>query len=82
MHNITDGNLSSYTLASDPNRVIINDLASKCGPGGSDIRINYKLNLDLRVLGVSVKPTFSDTASFECPISSSDIEVSLALASA
>jgi hypothetical protein len=29
----------------------------------------------LKVLGVSVKPTFSDRASFECPISSDQISV-------
>jgi hypothetical protein len=55
---------------------MISDDVEKCGTGGSDIKINYKLDLHLKVLGVSVKPTFSDSASFECPISSSQIEVS------
>jgi hypothetical protein len=52
------------------------DDVEKCATGGSDIKINYKLDLHLKVLGISVKPTFSDSASFECPISSSQIEVS------
>ena len=53
------------------------DLYSKCGGDGSteDITIDYDLYLKLKVVGITVDPTISSSASFDCPISASDIEV-------
>lgn len=67
----------NYTLAKDPNKVILNDLIKKCGiSGGSaqDITVDYDLNLKLKILGITIDPTVSNSASFECPITASDIE--------
>ncbi|WRT69696.1 uncharacterized protein IL334_006686 [Kwoniella shivajii] len=51
--------------------------SSKCGISGgavSDITVDYDLYLKLKILGVTVSPTISNSASFECPITASDIE--------
>ncbi|KAE8542520.1 hypothetical protein D1P53_001299 [Cryptococcus gattii VGV] len=66
----------NYTLAKDPNKVILNDLIKKCGISGSaqDITIDYDLNMKLKILGITIDPTVSNSASFECPITASDIE--------
>ncbi|ORY34783.1 hypothetical protein BCR39DRAFT_514697 [Naematelia encephala] len=67
----------NYTTAADPNRVVLNDLISKCGILSgvkSDITVDYDLLLKLKVLGVSISPTVSGSASFECPITESDLE--------
>ncbi|WVQ74987.1 hypothetical protein IAR50_004595 [Cryptococcus sp. DSM 104548] len=66
-----------YTLANDPDKTILNDLISKCGILGTtteDITVDYDLNLNLKILGLTVNPTISNSASFECPITESDIE--------
>ncbi|XAO25632.1 hypothetical protein I312_104460 [Cryptococcus bacillisporus CA1280] len=59
-----------------PNKVILNDLIKKCGISGSaqDITIDYDLNMKLKILGITIDPTISNSASFECPITASDIE--------
>ncbi|KAL0249929.1 hypothetical protein I308_103232 [Cryptococcus tetragattii IND107] len=59
-----------------PNKVILNDLIKKCGIAGSaqDITIDYDLNMKLKILGITIDPTVSNSASFECPITASDIE--------
>nr|XP_019043544.1 hypothetical protein I302_08123 [Kwoniella bestiolae CBS 10118]OCF22474.1 hypothetical protein I302_08123 [Kwoniella bestiolae CBS 10118] len=67
----------NYTLAKDPNQVILKDLISKCGISGGakkDITVDYDLYLKLKILGVTVSPTISNSASFECPITASDIQ--------
>ncbi|WVQ95829.1 hypothetical protein IAU59_002928 [Kwoniella sp. CBS 9459] len=67
----------NYSLAKDPNKVILNDLIKKCGIlGGTtqDITVDYDLHLKLKILGITVSPTISNSASFECPITASDIE--------
>ncbi|WWD20304.1 hypothetical protein CI109_104780 [Kwoniella shandongensis] len=53
------------------------DVVEKCGiTGGSvqDITVDYDLRLKLKVLGLTISPTISNSASFECPITSKDIE--------
>ncbi|EIW71546.1 hypothetical protein TREMEDRAFT_60470 [Tremella mesenterica DSM 1558] len=67
----------NYSLALDPNKVILNDLISKCGVTGgttSDITIDYDLHMKLSVLGINVHPTISSSATFDCPISADEIE--------
>ena len=69
----------SYTSAADPDRTVLSDLSSKCGVGGGavqDITVNYDLDLHLKILGISIQPKLSSSASFPCPISASDISVS------
>jgi hypothetical protein len=84
---------ASYTTAIDPQRVILNDILSKCGIGGdsgtkSPIKVNYDLTLKLKVrtafvqsswqiLGVTISPTISNSASFDCPVTEADIQVGL-----
>ncbi|KAF8610520.1 hypothetical protein BDV93DRAFT_483817 [Ceratobasidium sp. AG-I] len=66
----------NYTEAIDPNKTIIKDIAVKCGFIGnskSDIPVNYQLTLKLKILGVTISPSFSGSASFSCPLKASDI---------
>ncbi|QRW00193.1 glycoside hydrolase family 28 protein [Ceratobasidium sp. AG-Ba] len=66
----------NYTESIDPNRAIIKDIAVKCGFIGntkSDIPVNYQLTLKLKVLGLTISPSFSGSASFSCPLQASDI---------
>ncbi|KAG9102817.1 hypothetical protein FRC06_001006 [Ceratobasidium sp. 370] len=66
----------NYTEAIDPNKAIIKDIAVKCGFIGntkSDIPVNYQLTLKLKVLGLTISPSFSGSASFSCPLQASDI---------
>ncbi|KAF8759131.1 hypothetical protein RHS01_02649 [Rhizoctonia solani] len=66
----------NYTEAIDPNRKIIQDIAVKCGFIGnskSDIPVDYKLTLKLKIAGVTISPSFSGSASFACPLKASDI---------
>ena len=60
-------------MAADPNKVILTDLISKCGNPPQDITIDYDLDLQLKILGVSIDPKLSSSATFTCPISSGDI---------
>lgn len=66
----------NYTESIDPNKKIIQDIAVKCGFIGnskSDIPVNYKLTLKLKILGLTISPSFSGSASFSCPLQASDI---------
>jgi len=58
-----------YTESIDPNSAIITDIASKClGSPPSDLTINYKITVGVRVLMVTIAPTISNSLSFACPI--------------
>ena len=75
----------NYTTAADPNQVILRDLLAKCGGNGGaaqDITIDYDLDLQLKILGVSIDPKLSSSASFTCPISADDLQVSQLVQSA
>ncbi|KZV72880.1 hypothetical protein PENSPDRAFT_329061 [Peniophora sp. CONT] len=61
-----------YTADIDPDQAIIKDILQKC-LAGSDLDVNYKLSVDVRVLSVPVKRTISQSASFKCPIDSSSV---------
>ncbi|KAF8559797.1 hypothetical protein OG21DRAFT_1594593 [Imleria badia] len=68
-----------YTTTMSSSAQIIADLETKCGIGGgtvSDITVNYDITLGLRVLFFTVSPTISNSASFKCPLTASDIGVS------
>jgi LEA14-like dessication related protein len=67
----------SYKKSLDPNNDILVDLATKCGVIGSNksnISVNYKITLGIRFLFVTVSPSVSNSFSFECPMSKSDLE--------
>ncbi|KZT26414.1 hypothetical protein NEOLEDRAFT_1113225 [Neolentinus lepideus HHB14362 ss-1] len=67
----------SYNSSTDPSQAVIKDIASKCGFGGgskSDLVVDYKLTLGLRVLAITISPVINNQLSFACPLSESDIE--------
>ncbi|KAH8995395.1 hypothetical protein EDB92DRAFT_201737 [Lactarius akahatsu] len=64
-----------YTESIDPTSAIITDIAAKClASPQKDLTIKYELTVGVKVFFVSVSPTISDSISFTCPISSSDLE--------
>ncbi|KAL5529714.1 hypothetical protein ACEPAG_5699 [Sanghuangporus baumii] len=64
----------TYNLQSDSNQVVLRDLLSKCGFTGTkqDITVDYEITLGIKIIAITVSPTFSSTFSFDCP--TSDIE--------
>jgi hypothetical protein len=66
-----------YTETIDPSHAILNDLASKCGTQQKDLTISYKLTVGVKVFFITVSPTISNPISFVCPISQSNLQVSL-----
>ncbi|OCB89809.1 hypothetical protein A7U60_g2990 [Sanghuangporus baumii] len=58
----------------DSNQVVLKDLLSKCGFTGTkeDITVDYKITLGIKIIVITISPTFSSSFSFECP--TSDIE--------
>jgi len=73
--NFTFPFLFDYTTSIDPSFAIITDIAEKClASPQADLTIKYVLNVGVRVFFVSVSPTISNSVSFACPISTSDIE--------
>jgi hypothetical protein len=66
----------TYTQSIDPSSAIITDIAEKC-LGQTDLTVNYQLTVGVRVFFVSVSPTISNSISFACPISTSDLEALL-----
>ncbi|KAI0256947.1 hypothetical protein BJV78DRAFT_1117445 [Lactifluus subvellereus] len=71
-----------YTESIDPNRLIIDDLANKCGAKQQDLTVNYKLTVGVKVFFITVSPTISNPISFVCPISASTLQVSFPMSSA
>ncbi|KAJ1971515.1 hypothetical protein H4R35_005216 [Dimargaris xerosporica] len=59
-----------YDPAKDPKRVVLNDLVRKCGLSGKrePLKINYKVDVHVKVLAITVSPTIEDSATFDCPI--------------
>jgi hypothetical protein len=69
-----------YKMSSDPNKKILIDLLTKCGILGgnkSKISVDYKITLGLRILFITISPVVSNSFGFDCPITSSDISVSI-----
>ncbi|KIK30928.1 hypothetical protein PISMIDRAFT_669858 [Pisolithus microcarpus 441] len=65
-----------YSTTMPSSAEILANLATQCGLTGgtkSDITIDYDITLGLRVLFFTVSPTVSSSASFLCPLSSSDL---------
>ncbi|KAI0093666.1 hypothetical protein BDY19DRAFT_989219 [Irpex rosettiformis] len=67
----------NYTTSIDPNLSILSDLAGRCGLGGgsqSQIKVDYSIKLDFKVLFIPIKPTIKNSASFSCPFDQQDLE--------
>jgi LEA14-like dessication related protein len=64
-----------YTKSIDPTSTIITDIASKClSSPPSDLTINYKITVGVRVFMVTISPTISNSLSFACPIDSASLQ--------
>ncbi|PAV24018.1 hypothetical protein PNOK_0108600 [Pyrrhoderma noxium] len=65
----------TYNLSDDTNKSVLEDLLSKCGITGTkeNIDIDYKITLGIRILFITVSPSFSNSFSFECPVDSNDL---------
>jgi hypothetical protein len=60
-----------YDPTNDKNQAILSDIATKCGLLGGQkqpLTVNYKIQLAVKVLFITVHPTVSSSASFDCPI--------------
>ena len=74
--NFTFPFLFDYTTSIDPSFAIITDIAEKClGNPQTDLTIKYVLTVGVKVFFVSVSPTITNSVSFGCPITTSEIEV-------
>ncbi|BGP13929.1 hypothetical protein JCM10213_002573 [Rhodosporidiobolus nylandii] len=66
----------NYTTSYDSDLSVLKDIATKCGfLGGSksQLTVNYKVKTKVKVIAVTVSPSFSSAASFDCPLSQSDL---------
>jgi len=66
----------NYNSTADPKGAIILDLATKCGVNGgakTNINVNYKITLGIRILLITVSPVISNQFNFPCPLQASDI---------
>ncbi|KIK57692.1 hypothetical protein GYMLUDRAFT_45857 [Collybiopsis luxurians FD-317 M1] len=66
-----------YEFSSDPNYAILIDMAKKCGVlGGSqaDLTVDYKIQVDVRILVVTISPTVSNSFSISCPFDESTLK--------
>ncbi|KAF8478426.1 hypothetical protein DFH94DRAFT_55927 [Russula ochroleuca] len=70
-----------YTTSIDPTFAIITDIAEKCNSSQSDLTIRYKITIGVRIFFVTISPSISNTLSFTCPISESDLQVRLLIPS-
>jgi len=67
----------SYKKSLDPSNKILVDIATKCGfIGGSktQITVDYKISLALKIVFFTISPVVSNSMSFDCPLSQSDIQ--------
>ncbi|CAG8570644.1 3395_t:CDS:2, partial [Acaulospora colombiana] len=60
-----------YSSKIDPDYTILTDIAKKCGLIGNNktkLEIDYTLTLSVKVLLISISPSFNKNAFFDCPI--------------
>ncbi|KAH9813036.1 hypothetical protein DFH28DRAFT_374464 [Melampsora americana] len=65
----------NYTTTFDPKHAILADIAYKCGFLGAKktpIKISFDITLKLKILAISISPTFSSSNTFTCPLKQSD----------
>jgi len=75
--NFTFPLMLTYNSTQAEANAIFSDLASKCGLTGgakSNLNINYKITLGIRILMATISPTISNTFSFPCPITAAEIK--------
>jgi len=61
----------NYNADLDPGYEILTDIARKCGLIGNNktkLEIDYTLTLSVKVLLISISPSFNKNALFDCPI--------------
>ncbi|GAA6026994.1 hypothetical protein JCM8097_006024 [Rhodosporidiobolus ruineniae] len=66
----------NYTTSYDSDLSVIKDIATKCGflgSSASQLTVNYKVKTKVKVIAVTIDPSFSSSASFDCPLSESDV---------
>ncbi|GAA5978865.1 hypothetical protein JCM11641_003594 [Rhodosporidiobolus odoratus] len=66
----------NYTTSYDSDLSVLKDIATKCGFLGStatQLTVNYKVKTKVKVIAITVEPSFSSSASFDCPLDQSDI---------
>ncbi|GAA5841560.1 hypothetical protein JCM11251_001260 [Rhodosporidiobolus azoricus] len=66
----------NYTTSYDSDLSVLRDIATKCGFLGStksQLTVNYKVKTKVKVIAVTISPSFSSSARFDCPLSESDI---------
>jgi hypothetical protein len=66
----------SYNSTQAQANAIFSDLATKCGVSGgktSNLKIDYKIILGIRILMAVIHPVISNTFSFPCPITPKEI---------
>jgi len=65
-----------YQTSLDPNNKILVDLAEKCGIIGtkSNLKVQYKITLGLEIAFVTISPSISNTFTFPCPLTASDLQ--------
>ncbi|GAA5862251.1 hypothetical protein JCM8547_007783 [Rhodosporidiobolus lusitaniae] len=66
----------NYTTSYDSDLSVLKDIATKCGflgSSSSQLTVNYKVKTKVKVIAVTVDPSFSSSASFDCPLSESDL---------
>jgi len=61
-----------YTLASDPSRTVLTDLANKC-TANQDLTVNYKITLGLQIVVATISPVISNSFTFACPLNGSEL---------
>jgi len=64
-----------YSTSIDPKNLILLDLAEKCGILGTktDLTVNYKITVGVQILFVTISPSISNTFTFACPLTASDL---------
>ncbi|SAM09517.1 hypothetical protein [Absidia glauca] len=68
-----------YDPMTDPDQIILNDLADRCGLTGGeprDLSIAYTIHVTAKVLFVSVHPTINSQSTFPCPIQNNTVSLS------
>ncbi|PFH54190.1 hypothetical protein AMATHDRAFT_53030 [Amanita thiersii Skay4041] len=75
--NVTFPFAIQYKASDDPQYNVLRDLAQKCGVGNgvqSNINVNYKITLGLRILFITISPVVSNSMNFACPADPQEIQ--------
>ncbi|KAJ3476082.1 hypothetical protein NLI96_g11406 [Meripilus lineatus] len=68
----------TYSESADTNFAVLRDIAGRCGlvdgAASQNLDVRYKITLAFKVLFIPIKPSISNSFSFPCPLSSSQID--------